>query len=67
MLEAWAGELADDRHGIELREIAGGWRLLSNPAFADTDFSGVDICLMSAGGSVPPKGICATPVPVMRR
>jgi len=31
------GERYDgDASGIHLREIAGGWRMLSNPAFADT-------------------------------
>lgn len=32
MLETWAEELRGDDRGIELREIAGGWRLYTKPA-----------------------------------
>jgi segregation and condensation protein B len=35
-LEAMRERYSGDASGIHLREIAGGWRLLSNPAFADT-------------------------------
>jgi segregation and condensation protein B len=30
-----AGEYADQGRGFELREVAGGWRFYSSPAFAD--------------------------------